>query len=36
MILITGATGQLGGLVLENLIKKGISPNSIAILVRDE
>lgn len=36
MILITGATGQLGGLVLENLIKKGILPNSIAILVRDE
>lgn len=36
MILITGATGQLGGLVLENLIKKGSSPNSIALLVRDE
>ena len=36
MILITGATGQLGGLVLENLIKKGSTPNSIALLVRDE
>lgn len=35
MILITGATGQLGGLVLENLIKKGISASSIAVLVRD-
>lgn len=36
MILITGATGQLGGLVLENLINKGSTPNSIALLVREK
>lgn len=35
MILITGATGHLGGHVLENLLKKTNASN-IAVLVRDE
>lgn len=35
MILITGATGHLGGHVLENLLKKTDASN-IAVLVRDE
>lgn len=35
MILITGATGQLGGIVVENVLKK-IPANQVAVLVRDE
>ncbi|MFN3847928.1 MAG: SDR family oxidoreductase [Spirosomataceae bacterium] len=35
MILVTGATGQLGGIVVENLLKK-VAANEIAVLVRDE
>jgi NAD(P)H dehydrogenase (quinone) len=35
MILVTGATGQLGKATIENLIAKGIEPNSISALVRD-
>ncbi len=35
MILVTGATGQLGSQIVENLLKK-ISPTEIAVLVRDE
>lgn len=36
MILITGATGKLGGKVIETLLKKGVPANQIAALVRDE
>ncbi|WKL49591.1 SDR family oxidoreductase [Flavobacterium pectinovorum] len=36
MILITGATGQLGYATIESLISKGIPANEIAALVRDE
>lgn len=35
MILITGATGQLGGIVVENLLEK-VPARQIAVLVRDE
>lgn len=35
MILVTGATGQLGSQIVENLLTQ-ISPNEIAVLVRDE
>lgn len=35
MILVTGATGQLGGIVVENLLKN-TPANEIAVLVRDE
>lgn len=35
MILVTGATGQLGGIVVENLLKT-TPANNIAVLVRDE
>ncbi len=35
MILVTGATGQLGGIVVENLLKTTPASN-IAVLVRDE
>lgn len=35
MILVTGATGQLGGIVVENLLKN-TAANEIAVLVRDE
>jgi NAD(P)H dehydrogenase (quinone) len=35
MILITGATGHYGGLVIDFLLKKGISPAGITALVRD-
>lgn len=35
MILITGATGQLGSLIVENLLKQ-IPANEITVLVRDE
>lgn len=36
MILVTGATGKLGGKVIETLITKGVPANQIAALVRDE
>ncbi|SDT68221.1 NAD(P)H dehydrogenase (quinone) [Mucilaginibacter mallensis] len=36
MILITGATGKMGGIVIETMLKNGISSNQIAALVRDE
>jgi len=35
MILVTGASGQFGKNAVDHLIKKGIHPNEIAILVRD-
>lgn len=35
MILVTGATGQLGKATIESLIEKGIEPSSISALVRD-
>jgi NAD(P)H dehydrogenase (quinone) len=35
MIIVTGATGQLGRLVIEELLKKGVPPNGIAVVVRD-
>ena len=34
MILVTGATGQLGSQIVENLLKQ-VSPNEIIVLVRD-
>lgn len=36
MILITGATGRLGGKVIETLLNKNVPANQIAALVRDE
>lgn len=36
MILITGATGHFGATTIDFLLKKGISANNIAALVRDE
>lgn len=36
MILITGATGHLGKATIDSLLDKGISPNMISALVRDE
>ncbi len=36
MITITGATGQLGGGVMENLIHKGVFPSEITALARSE
>ena len=36
MILITGATGKLGGKVIETLLKKNVPANQIAALVRNE
>ncbi len=36
MILITGATGHFGAATIDSLLKKGISANNIAALVRDE
>lgn len=36
MILITGATGKLGGRVIETLLMKNVPANQIAALVRDE
>ncbi len=36
MILITGATGKTGGIVINTLLNKGISASQIAALVRDE
>lgn len=35
-ILITGATGNFGGLTINYLLEKGIEPNSITALVRDD
>lgn len=35
-ILVTGATGHLGKGTVEFLLKKGIAPNQISVLVRDE
>lgn len=35
MILVTGATGQFGSKVVEHLLKKGINPSGISVLVRD-
>ncbi|MFD2034798.1 SDR family oxidoreductase [Belliella marina] len=36
MLLITGATGQLGQLTIEYLLRKGVDPQKIIALVRDE
>lgn len=36
MILVTGATGNLGKSTIEFLLKKGLAPNNIAALVRNE
>lgn len=36
MILVTGATGNLGKSTIEFLLKKGVAPNNIAALVRNE
>src|SRR5688572_27400953 len=36
MILVTGATGHLGKATVDFLLKKGVIPASIAVLVRDE
>lgn len=36
MITITGATGQLGGGVIENLIQKGFNPSNLTALARSE
>jgi NAD(P)H dehydrogenase (quinone) len=35
MILITGATGKLGQLIIQGLLEKGVSPETLAALVRD-
>ena len=35
MILVTGATGHFGGKAVEHLLKKGIKPTDISVLVRD-
>lgn len=35
MFLVTGATGQFGSKAVDHLLKKGISPEEIAVLVRD-
>ena len=34
MIAVTGATGHLGRLVIENLLERGVAPGQIAALVR--
>ena len=36
MILVTGATGHLGKATVDFLLQKGVTPASIAVLVRDE
>lgn len=36
MIVVTGATGNLGKSTIEFLLKKGVAPNNIAALVRNE
>lgn len=35
MILVTGATGQFGAKAVEHLLKKGVEPSAIAVLVRN-
>lgn len=35
MILVTGATGQFGSKAVDHLLKKGINPSQISVLVRD-
>jgi len=35
MILVTGATGQFGSKAVEHLLKNGVEPSAIAVLVRD-
>lgn len=35
MILVTGATGQFGAKAVEHLLKKGVNPKGISVLVRD-
>lgn len=35
MILVTGATGQFGSKTVDHLIKKGVNPSEISVLVRD-
>lgn len=35
MILVTGATGNFGSKVVEHLIKKGVNPSEISVLVRN-
>ncbi|MET3114184.1 NAD(P)H dehydrogenase (quinone) [Pedobacter sp. CG_S7] len=35
MILVTGATGQFGSKAVEHLLKKGVNPTEISVLVRD-
>lgn len=36
MILVTGATGHLGGAIIKSLLEKGIPSQDLAVLVRDE
>ncbi|HAF33795.1 MAG TPA: NAD(P)-dependent oxidoreductase [Sphingobacterium sp.] len=36
MILVTGATGNLGKATIDSLLNRGIAPNNITALVRDE
>lgn len=36
MILVTGATGQFGSKAIDHLLKKGLKPTEIAVLVRNE
>lgn len=36
MILVTGATGNLGKSTIDSLLNRGVSPNNITSLVRDE
>ncbi|MDQ0110347.1 uncharacterized protein YbjT (DUF2867 family) [Chitinophaga terrae (ex Kim and Jung 2007)] len=36
MILVTGATGNLGKATINSLLDRGIAPNDITALVRDE
>lgn len=35
MILVTGATGQFGSKAVDHLLRKGINPSEISVLVRD-
>lgn len=35
MILVTGATGQFGAKAVEHLLRKGVNPTEISVLVRD-
>lgn len=36
MILVTGATGHLGGGIIRHLVAKGVTPNTITAMVRSE